>query len=56
MVDSVSETTSSCMEKNQLVEKVQEQEGVFRKQPSQHSLPSRHTLDILSPSLHLATF
>ena len=39
--------------KNQLVEKVQEQGGVFR-----DSVTTRSTsaLDTLSPSLHLATF
>ena len=47
MVDSVSDATGSCME-NQLVEKVQEQGGVYRDivPPGQHSPVSRHILCI----------
>ena len=58
MVDDVSDATGSCMEKPT----GGKSPGTRRcipcqcNKPSQHSLPSRHTLDTLSPSLHLATF
>ena len=57
MVDGVCNTTGSCME-NQLVEKSRNKEvyTVTLYQLSQQSPASRHTLDTLSPSLHLATF
>ena len=53
MVGCVSDVTGSCIE-NQLVEKVQEQGGVFRNITTFAGLKT-HTLDAFSPSLRLAT-